>query len=50
MQSLPVEMQFKLLNIPFNNFKTQKCKFYENEKMCRFVKNCSYAHGLDDVR
>ena len=50
MHSLPVEMQFKLLNIPYNNYKTQKCKFYENEKMCRFGKNCTYAHGPVDLR
>lgn len=50
MHSLPVEMQFKLLNIPYNNFKTQRCKFYEQEKMCRFGKNCSYAHGMVDLR
>lgn len=50
MQSLPVEMQFKLLNIPYNNYKTQKCKFFEKDGMCRFGKNCSYAHGPEDLR
>jgi len=45
LQSLPVEMQYKLMNIPYNNFKTQKCKYFEQEKMCRFGKNCTYAHG-----
>jgi hypothetical protein len=50
MHSLPVEMQFKLLNIPYNNFKTQRCKYYEQDKMCRFGKNCSYAHGQVDLR
>jgi hypothetical protein len=45
-----MEIQLKMLNIPYNNYKTQKCKYYENEKMCRFGKNCTYAHGRDELR
>lgn len=43
-------MQYKLMNIPYNNYKTQKCKYFEQEKMCRFGKNCTYAHGQVDLR
>ena len=42
-----------MLNIPYNNFKTQKCKYFydsENPGMCKFGKNCSYAHGEEDMR
>ena len=39
-----------MMHIPYNNFKTQKCKYYEQEKQCRFGKNCTYAHGGDEVR
>lgn len=43
----------KMLNIPYNNFKTQKCKYYhesETPGFCKFGKNCSYAHGEVDMR
>jgi len=40
----------KILNIPYNNHKTQKCKFFEQEGQCKFGKNCSFAHGLDELR
>ena len=39
-----------MMNIPYNNFKTQKCKYYMQEGQCRFGKNCTYAHGLDELR
>lgn len=45
-----MDIQFKMLNIPYNNFKTQKCKYFESEGMCRFGKNCTYAHGPVDLR
>ena len=47
---LPLEVQYKMLNIPYNNFKTQKCKYFEQEKQCRFGKNCTYAHGDYELR
>jgi hypothetical protein len=40
----------KMLNIPYNNYKTQKCKYFEQEGVCKFGKNCSYAHGEIDTR
>lgn len=43
----------KMLNIPYNNFKTQKCKYFyssDTPGICKFGKNCSYAHGEEDVR
>ena len=42
----------KMLNIPYNNFKTQKCKYFfvETPGQCKFGKNCSYAHGDQDIR
>jgi len=45
-----MEIQLKMLNIPYNNYKTQKCKYYDNEKMCRFAKNCTYAHNKEELR
>jgi len=38
------------MNVPYNNYKTQKCKYYENESMCRFGKNCTYAHNREELR
>ena len=39
-----------MLNIPYNNFKTQVCRFFEQEKQCHFGKNCTYAHGREELR
>ena len=39
-----------MLNIPYNNYKTQMCKFWEQNGECHFGKNCSYAHGKTDAR
>ena len=39
-----------MLNIPYNNFKTQKCKYWEQGQVCKFGKNCTYAHGNEEVR
>ena len=39
-----------MLNIPYNNYKTQVCKYFEQEKQCHFGKNCTYAHGKDELR
>jgi hypothetical protein len=39
-----------MLNIPYNNFKTQKCKYYEQDGVCKFGKNCTYAHGTEEIR
>ena len=38
------------MNIPYNNYKTQLCKFWEKEGKCKFNKNCSYAHGDHELR
>jgi hypothetical protein len=40
----------KMMNVPYNNFKTQLCKFWEKEGKCKFNKNCSYAHGDHELR
>ena len=39
-----------MLNIPYNNYKTQVCKYFEQEKQCPFGKTCSYAHAKDELR
>ena len=39
-----------MMNIPYNNFKTQKCKYFVTEGYCRFGKNCTYAHGTFETR
>lgn len=40
----------RMMNIPYNNYKTQQCKFWEKEGKCKFNKNCSYAHGDHELR
>lgn len=47
---LPAELMMKMMNIPYNNYKTQLCKFWVQEGKCRFNKNCSYAHGDHELR
>lgn len=39
-----------MLNIPYNNYKTQPCKNFDKEGKCKFGEKCSYAHGLQDLR
>lgn len=39
-----------MMNIPYNNFKTQTCKNFEKEGKCKFGEKCSYAHGKVDLR
>lgn len=39
-----------MMNIPYNNFKTQTCKNFEKEGKCKFGEKCSYAHGRVDLR
>ena len=40
-----------MMNIPYNNYKTQVCKYYEQSGgNCKFGKNCSYAHGAHELR
>ena len=40
----------KMMNIPYNNYKTQSCKYFDQEGQCKFGKNCSYAHGGHELR
>ena len=40
----------KMMNIPYNNYKTQLCRFWVQEGKCKFNKNCSYAHGEQELR
>ena len=39
-----------MMNIPYNNYKTQTCKNFEKEGKCKFADKCSYAHGTNDLR
>ena len=48
--ALPIDVQMKMMNIPYNNYKTVKCKYFDSEGQCKFGKNCSFAHGLDQLR
>ena len=40
----------KMMNIPYNNYKTVRCKYFELEGVCKFGKNCTFAHGMDELR
>jgi|TARA_B110000285_G_scaffold199048_1_gene231913 hypothetical protein len=40
----------KMMNMPYNNYKTQLCSFYEKDGKCKFSKKCCYAHGKDELR
>jgi hypothetical protein len=40
----------KMMNIPYNNYKTQRCKYFDDTGNCKFGKNCSYAHGEAELR
>ncbi len=40
----------KMMNIPYNNHKTQRCKYFDDTGNCKFGKNCSYAHGEQELR
>ena len=40
----------KMMNIPYNNHKTQRCKYFDDTGNCKFGKNCSYAHGEAELR
>ena len=41
----------KMMNIPYNNYKTQTCKYFElSGGNCKFGKNCSFAHGGFELR
>ena len=47
---MPVDVQMKMMNIPYNNHKTQRCKYFDDTGNCKFGKNCSYAHGEAELR
>lgn len=49
-QQLPLDVQYRMLNIPYNNYKTQACKFYAEGQPCHYGKNCTYAHGNVELR
>ena len=49
-QPLPDEFMMKMMNIPYSNYKTQICKFFQLEGKCKFGNNCSFAHGEDQLR
>ncbi|TNV76099.1 hypothetical protein FGO68_gene8024 [Halteria grandinella] len=47
---IPRDLQMKLMNLPYNNFKTQRCKYFDETGVCKFSKNCSFAHGEEELR
>lgn len=47
---LPADLMYRMMNIPYNNYKTQLCKFWLKEGRCKFNKNCSFAHGESELR
>ena len=47
---LPNDLMMKLMNMPYNNTKTQLCKFWLQDGKCRFGKNCTFAHGEHELR
>ena len=34
----------------YNNYKTVKCKFFEDPTRCKFGKHCTFAHSVDELR
>jgi hypothetical protein len=40
----------KMMNVPYNNYKTVRCKYFDTEGHCKFGKNCTYAHGDPELR
>ena len=40
----------RMARVPYSNYKTVKCKFFENDGQCKFGRNCSFAHGDQDLR
>ena len=50
LQPIPVDIQLKMMHIPYSNYKTQRCKFFDESGSCKFGQNCSYAHGDFDLR
>ena len=47
---LPLEVQYKMMKLPYNNYKTQMCKFFEQTGHCQYSTNCTYAHGIAELR
>ena len=47
---MPTELVLKMMNVQYNNYKTQQCTFWIQEGKCKFGKNCSYAHGEQELR
>ena len=39
-----------MANMPYNNVKTQLCRFWQKDGKCKYGKNCSYAHGDFELR
>ena len=34
----------------YNNYKTVKCKYFDDPARCKFGKNCTFAHSADELR
>lgn len=40
----------KMMNMPYNNYKTQLCTYFEKDGKCKYMKKCCYAHGKEELR
>ena len=49
-EQLPVEAQLRMMKVPYNNYKTQMCRFFQTNGFCQYGKNCTYAHGPEELR
>ena len=47
---LPMEVQMKIMNIPYSNYKTELCHFIEEGQKCKYGPNCTFAHGLHELK
>ena len=49
-ERIPDEVQLKLMRVPYNNYKTQVCRFFQEQGYCQYDRNCTYAHGDAELR
>ena len=50
MKPLPMDIQLKMMYYPYDNYKTVRCKYFDEEGVCKFGKNCTFAHGDLELR
>ena len=39
-----------MMKVPYDNYKTRVCRFYQESGQCTYGKNCTYAHGEQELR